>query len=52
MTYPETTAAIAAVIAAVFVVGGVVKNDTVAIVCGAGFVAAIPTVLNPPPDSE
>ncbi len=52
MTYQETTAAIAATIAAACIVGGVVKNDTMAIVCGAGFVAAIPTILNPPPDNE
>lgn len=46
MTYQEGTAAIAAVIATACIVGGVVKNDTMAILCGGGFVAAIPSVLN------
>jgi hypothetical protein len=52
VTYQEGTAAIAATIAAVCITGGAVKGDTLAIVCGAGFVATIPTVLNPPPDNE
>ena len=46
MTYQETTAAIAAALATACVVGGAVTNDKVAILCGAGFVAAIPSVLS------
>ena len=52
MTYQEGTAAIAATIAAVCITGGAIKNDTMAIVCGAGFVAFIPSVLNTPDDES
>ncbi len=50
MTYQETTAAIAATIAAVCITGGAVKGDTLAIVCGAVPIAFIPSVLNTPDD--
>lgn len=52
MTYQETTAAIAATIAAACVAGGVATSDPVAILSGIGFASSVPSLLNPPPDNE
>jgi len=52
VTYQETTAAIAAVLATACIAGGAATGDRVAIFCGLVPIALIPSVLNTPDDES
>ena len=48
MTAPQQNALVAAALAAACLVGGVAQDSGQAIAAGFGFLAVIPTTLNPP----
>ncbi len=48
MTAPQQNALVVAVLAATCLVGGVAQGSGQAIFAGFGFLAVIPTTLNPP----
>jgi hypothetical protein len=52
MTVPQQNALVAAALAAACLIGGVAQGRGQAIAAGVGFIAVIPTTLNPPPDRD